>query len=62
MDPMNLVRVGRQSAKHLRQLCETRTLTEADARRLLDRIELAFGIVLDERPAPELTVIIGGRR
>ena len=61
MDPLNLIRVGRQSAKHLRQLCETQTLTAGDAKRLLDRIEEAFGIVLDERPGPELTLIIGGR-
>ena len=62
MDPMNLVRVGRSSARHLRTLLATQTLTPDDAKRLLDRIDLALEIALDERPAPELTLIAGGRR
>ena len=65
MSILDEVRLGRSSARHLRQLTETRCLTEADANRLLDRIERAFDSVMGaaeaSRRRPALTVIDGGR-
>jgi hypothetical protein len=61
MDPKSFVRLGRASAVHLRALCANQTLTPADAKRLLDRIDQAFDVALAEIPAPDLLLIKGGR-
>ena len=62
--------LGIASAKHLRQLVKTRTLTEIDAHRLLDQIDDAFKEALAllapepppaPPPRPKLTPIRGGR-
>ena len=64
MNILDTVRLGRSSANHLRSLVKTHTLTEADAERLLGRIDTAFNEVMgaaEQSRSRHFTVIEGGR-
>ena len=65
-----VIALGISTAKHLRQLAKTHTLTEPDVHRLLDQIDDAFKEALAllapepppaPPPRPKLTPIRGGR-